>query len=280
MLVMEPFARETSLLRTNPSGICTSQTRAAEAGNGGKYVVFTSVSEEQLTTIDKLCNDHYKRLRFMYLEHQQTLIVKIMASKLHEVVHRKFEYMLHGKAAQMGLCDDLGKIGGARHQGNSSRKEPDSYYIPRSSVLAGAAPWPTLAVESGVSEMIERLRVDAHWRTTNSSGAVNIVLVFSVNKANRIIGIEQWESGSVIHRRSPRLNPLNPLGPPSTSIEPKCVRIITIPRPEDHEHSLVLDFGKVFDRDPDQAEDSLESDFEFTLADLSRLAANIWFYGS
>jgi len=124
MLVMEPFARETSLLRTNPSGICTSQTRAVEAGNGGKYVVFTSVSEEQLTTIDKLYNDHYKRLRFMYLEHQQTLIVKIMASKLHEVVHRKFEYMLHGKAAQMGLCADLGKIGGARHQGNSSRKEP------------------------------------------------------------------------------------------------------------------------------------------------------------
>lgn len=101
-----------------------------------------------------------------------------------------------------------------------------------------------------------------------------------MNKANRIIGIEQWESGSVIHRRSPRLNPLNPLGPPSTSIEPKCVRIITIPRPEGHEHSLVLDFGKVFDRDPDQAEDSLESDFEFTPADLSRLAANIWFYGS
>jgi len=259
------------------AGAVKSQTRAAEAGSGGKYVVFTSVSEEQLTTIDKLRNDHYKRLRFMYLEQQQTLIVKIMAGELHEVVHRKFECMLNEKAARMGLPDDLGLIGGARHKGNSSRKEPDSCYIPRSRVLAGGTRWPTLAVESGVSQTIERLRVDANWWIMNSSGAVNIVLVFSVKKADRIIDIEQWETGSLIHRRSPRLNPPNP---PSTPMKPKRVNIITIPQPDDDQRSLILDFKKVFDRNPDRAENSLESDFEFTPEDLSRLAAYIWFYGS
>jgi len=183
------------------AGAVKSQTKAAEASNGGKYVVFTLVSEEQLMTIDKLRNDHYKRLHFMYLEQLQTLIVKIITSELHEIVHRKFECMLNQKAARMGLPDDLGLIGGARHKGNRNRKEPNSCYIPYSGVLAGT-PWPTLAVESRVSETIERLRVDANWWIMNSSGAVNIVLVFSVKKAGRIIDIEQWETSSLIHRHS------------------------------------------------------------------------------
>jgi len=63
-------------------------------------------------------------------------------------------------------------------------------------------------------------------------------------------------------------------------MEPKRIKIITIPQPDDDQRSLILDFEKVFDRDPDRAEDSLESDFEFTPEDLSRFAANIWFYSS
>ena len=233
------------------AGAVKSQTTLAEAGSGGKYVVFSSVSEEQLTKIDKLRDDRYPSLRFMYLEDQQTLIVKIIASPLHEVVHREFEKILWAKITPMGLLRDLAGMGSARYKGIAIKKEPDSCYKPRS--RAGAASWPTLAIECGVSERIGRLRVDANWWLTNSSGKVNIVVLFSVNKADRTILIEQWERESLPNRCSEGTTPSERTTPsehttpsecttpserttPSATLKgPKCVHTITIAAPNNNE---------------------------------------------
>src|SRR5437868_6758341 len=54
-----------------------SQTNTLQAspGTASQYVVFSSVSQDQLTKIDNIRDTHYKRLRFMYLDEHQVLIV-------------------------------------------------------------------------------------------------------------------------------------------------------------------------------------------------------------
>lgn len=209
------------------AGAVKSQTKLAEAGNGGRYVVFSSVSEKQLAKIDKLRDARYPSLRFMYIEVYQTLIVKI-ASPLHEIVHREFEKLLWSKITPMGLLRNLGGMGSTRYKGISVKKEPDSCYKPRS--RAGAASWPTVAVECGVSEDIGRLRVDANWWLTNPPlDPVNIVILFSVNKADRTIDIEKWERVRLLNRRSERNTPS------ATAMEPKCVHAFTVPAPNGNE---------------------------------------------
>ncbi|KAG0638004.1 hypothetical protein HOY80DRAFT_1002110 [Tuber brumale] len=98
------------------AGAVESQTKVAEATSGVKYVVFSPVSEEQLTKVDKLRDDRYKRLRLMYLEEQQTLIVKIMPGPIHEVATSRFAKMFDKKATLMGLDDDdLDDMRGTRY---------------------------------------------------------------------------------------------------------------------------------------------------------------------
>ncbi|OJJ31599.1 hypothetical protein ASPWEDRAFT_176664 [Aspergillus wentii DTO 134E9] len=53
--------------------------------------------------------------------------------------------------------------------------------------------WPTLVIETGISESLPRLRNDANWWFNNSSGAVRIVLVIAVSKARKEITIEKWQ---------------------------------------------------------------------------------------
>ncbi|KAG0638003.1 hypothetical protein HOY80DRAFT_1023378 [Tuber brumale] len=155
-----------------------------------------------------------------------------------------------------------------RYQGRASGKEADSAF--KLGTRLGRASWPTLVLENGVSETIERLRVDTNWWLTNSpaSGRVNIVLVFSIKKAASTIEIEQWEAVNAPPQHDTRRTAS------STDPVPKCVQTITIPQPNDDERTLTLDFKKVLDRDP--VGDTLEANFEFTPFDLSKWAAGIW----
>ena len=176
------------------SGAVRSQRNALTASNGGQYLVFSPVTEPQFAKIDQLRDRHYRRLRFMYLTEAQTLVVKLMLSSIHELATSEFCRMLWKKAASIekGLDWDLIGLGGSTYKGKFGIKEANSVFRPRSS-RPRRANWPTLVVESGVSEMVERLRVDAKWWLMNSWGEVNIVLVFSINEENKEILIEQWE---------------------------------------------------------------------------------------
>lgn len=52
--------------------------------------------------------------------------------------------------------------------------------------------WPILVFDSGFSEGLDRLRVDARWWLVNSRGDVNIVIIISIKSAEKSLRIEKW----------------------------------------------------------------------------------------
>lgn len=84
------------------------------------------------------------------------------------------------------------------HQGESSGKQPDRQlttrpHLPRDCPLRG---WPTLVIESGMTESLERLvRQDARWWFRNSHSDVKYVLIISIHTGeNRVVQLEKWGS--------------------------------------------------------------------------------------
>ena len=175
------------------AGAVKSQMNPKRACNGGQYIVFSPVSEEQLTKIERLRDASYKQLRFMYLIDKQALIVK-MLGETHELAASQFTRFLWRKAASVrpGLDDELVDIRTTTFTGRLHKKEGDSAYKPLST-RAKKGSWPTLVLEVGVSEKIGKLQLDAKWWLENSSTQVNTVLVFAITEETQVILIEQWE---------------------------------------------------------------------------------------
>ena len=83
------------------------------------------------------------------------------------------------------------------HPGTYSRKgkQPDQCFWPVTRQPTGGQlrEWPTLVIETGVSESLPKLREDALWWFQNSNGDVRIVLLLSINKNQRTALLEKWQ---------------------------------------------------------------------------------------
>ncbi|RPA88756.1 hypothetical protein L873DRAFT_1824083, partial [Choiromyces venosus 120613-1] len=256
-------------------------------GNAGQYTVFTPVMQDKLTKMNHRQDSHHIGLRFMYLNHEQPLIVKIPAGKLHELVHREFAYMCREKAAGMGLGHEL-------RDGIASRKELDTAFKPSSRPLESN--WPTVVFECGVSESLKHLTVDSRWWLDNSAGVVKIVLLFSISKAARSIHIEKWEMLTVqnphgtpanLHPFVTRLTKVHevdiagPVALAPVALAPAehapaaptpTVPALAGPAPVVTRAPLTLDFDKIFLRQPYQGEGNII----LTAQHLGRYASDVW----
>ncbi|RPA91462.1 hypothetical protein L873DRAFT_1794861 [Choiromyces venosus 120613-1] len=117
--------------------------------NSGQYAVFSLVTQTKLATIDRIRNSRLKGLRFLYLQDEETLIVKITPGPVHEVASQEFAYLIKKKAARMGLESALGLMGATTYQGIGSQKQADCAlkpWLPR----PRKTDWPTLVIECGL----------------------------------------------------------------------------------------------------------------------------------
>ncbi|RPA92418.1 hypothetical protein L873DRAFT_1709892, partial [Choiromyces venosus 120613-1] len=245
----------------------------------GQYMVFSPVTQDKLTAIGHLRDTHHKGLRFLYLNHEQALIAKIMLGELHELFHREFAYMCREKAAMMGLGHELRDVGGRTFQGISSRKEPDTPFKPSSRPLESN--WPTVVIECGVSESLRHLKVDSRWWLVNSLGEVKIVFLISISKPARRIHIEQWEIATVQNPQRTRANPPDFVTRPTKIYEVDIAGPVALapavpapagPTPVVTGAPLTLDFDKIFLRQPHQGEGNII----LTAQDLGRYAFDVW----
>jgi hypothetical protein len=139
----------------------------------------------------------------------------------------------------------LVSVGSARFRsprGNS--KEGDSCYIPEARIEDQLS-WPSLIIESGVSESLPQLRADASWWFANSNGDVKIAILIGVDADNQTIVVEKWELFPAERTRPSTRN--------KPAQEPKLIQTVHIrnfgtPQPLVSE-SLSLGFKKVFLRD-------------------------------
>ncbi|KAG0126515.1 hypothetical protein HOY82DRAFT_107229 [Tuber indicum] len=99
--------------------------KRSHSGNASEYVVFTQVAEDELAEIDDYRDTHRKSLRFMYLNDQKTLIVKVMPSMIHESFGRGLMNAVWKKTIMMGVDEELITVGSTRFRGTGSvRRRP------------------------------------------------------------------------------------------------------------------------------------------------------------
>jgi hypothetical protein len=227
-----------------------------------QYLVFKPVTVDDLTKIDR-ARGSIGHIRLAHYTDIGLLIVKIPTAE-HESAHRSLGNRLICKAVRMGLPDgELHNVGATRFYGHKSSKEGDSAYRPYSLRL-NKTDWPTIVIESAVSESLRHLRFDANWWLTKSGGDVKIIIIILVNRAQLTLQIEKWELG-------PRTGKLL-LTLRSTQRIPTKMQEITIDSNAVTGAPLILEFDKIFLRPAVPP----ESDFIFTAQDFSTWAARIW----
>lgn len=231
----------------------------------GQYVVFSSVTQANLTHLNKIHNTRYKGLRFLYLNDEQVLVVKIVAGLIHESASQHLGDILKLKLVQMGAQGEIYNVGTTTFKGGNSRKEADCAFKPWMS-RSRATDWPTLVIECGIWESRARLKVDSCWWLQNSGGKVKIVLLLAISKAEKKIRLEQWEMAS-----GP--NPEGAQSPPDPlRVVPKRIHRLDIVEGVAAGPPFTLDFNKIFLHRPGPH----QSDIVLTAEDLSQYATHIW----
>lgn len=210
------------------NGIRSTVLREQRKGNeAASYVLFTNVppgiverSEDNPSMVGG------KTARIFYDESLRRLIVKV-PSDVHELAGNLLSREIELIIQPMGVLDELLPFGGARVKEGSYRKEPDRSWRPRTLPTGRSPKWPTLVVESGWSESLNRLRVDAEWWLTHSHGDVKVVILVKINRTQPKIIIETWilDPNSGILRPGPVLR-----GHRNHRLITMCSQVVTVSR--------------------------------------------------
>ena len=244
-----------------------SHKKKVEASEASPYMIFRPVTTNDLLKI-KRARENGKISRGVRLTHYvdwEILILKVPTAK-HEIAHRNFSDELKIGADGMGLRRELTNLGSTTFKTSRMSKEGDSAFKPRS-MRPLETDWPTIVIESGWSESLTRLKIDARRWLENSGGKVKIVLLISIGRRARTMIIEKWENSPVPANR--------PLTRSNTTQIPTQIQVITIDSNTNVVNGapLTLEFPKIFLR---QAVPPQEHDFTFTRQDLEEFATDFW----
>ncbi|KIX01099.1 uncharacterized protein Z518_10165 [Rhinocladiella mackenziei CBS 650.93] len=252
--------------------IVQSQCDELQKGDSTQqYLVFTHVSTDDLTKIDRTLEKMSIHTRMTHYTDENLLIVKFPTAK-HEAAHLSLTGKVNRKLALMGIDDEFWPVGATRIHGRRSSKEADSAFKPYS-FRPNEADWPTIVFEAGLSESLRRLRLDAKWWLTGSRGDVKTVIVISIKPAQSILHIEKWELASVVAGTRLNTRAFSTLNNPQPSPQvPTQIQVIAIDPNTVTGAPLTLEFAKIFLRPPVPP----ENDIIFTAQELSTLAARIW----
>jgi hypothetical protein len=254
----------------NMRRIVKSQSDKLQKSNSEQqYLVFTHVSIDDLAEIDCARNKIGKGTRMTYYTDVNLLIVKLPTAE-HELAHRNLAKKMCFMLTRMGISDDeLDSVGATTYYVPGSAKEADSAYRPHF-FRPSKIDWPTIVFESGVSESLSQLRLDAEWWLENSNGAVKIVIIISIKRASQSLQIEKWELASIS-----RMRPLTRAFSDAANVPPLIptkTQEITIDQNTVTGAPLVFEFDKIFLRPAVPP----ETDIIFTAQVLSTWAARIW----
>ncbi|RMZ76861.1 hypothetical protein DV738_g4694, partial [Chaetothyriales sp. CBS 135597] len=231
-----------------------------------QFLVFTNVSSTDRAEMDVALEKMRIHTRMTYFMDENLLIVKFPTAK-HEGAHGDLMDMIKWKIMPMGISKRECKfVGATKYYGRRSSKEADSAFRPKS-LRPDDADWPTIVLESGLSESLPRLRLDAAWWLTESQGQVKTVIVISVKPATPIIHVEKWELAPRPQPTARASSTFNLPPPP----DPTQIQQITLEPNTVTGAPLILEFEKLFLR----LAVPPESDITFSAQELSDFAADI-----
>lgn len=260
----ELFFTSIPKLKRAAKAVCDRMDKDASYGN--QYLVVRNLPNDVIAKIDDSKRALGVTFRFMFYENEQLGIIKIISGFAHEAstAHLQCEIWVHMLA--MGVHRNEGAWGmSATHRGTSAGKQPDHQFLPeprwpRNCQLHG---WPTLVIETGFTESLQRVRQDAKWWFSNSNGDVKCVLLVLIPRRSKMARLEKWEMVPTNldgHRTRARARQLSQFAVSSTGrhppvmSEPQVVQAISITETEATGAPLVLNFEALMCRAPEMGE--------------------------
>ncbi|PKX93569.1 uncharacterized protein P174DRAFT_405610 [Aspergillus novofumigatus IBT 16806] len=212
-------------------------------------------------------------------QHQQ-VVIRIMPSKAHERVTGSFSNKLVLKLFEMGIRpdDDYTMNRASRYSGRTCDKEADESLTP-SRNPSEDDDWPSLVIETGLSESEAQLRTDAHWWFSNSGYQVNTVILVHIKRSpERRVTLKVYKLRPITPRTTRGLqaevdssllsNRTTPQTDSPTVLQPHLAdEEITVTSMSVENAPLVLEFESVMRRPP--TPNTMERDITFTAEDLA-----------
>ncbi|KAB8264950.1 hypothetical protein BDV32DRAFT_134850 [Aspergillus pseudonomiae] len=259
------------LVATNKRAIKRALEAKLDANkDGSEYTVFSYVGSH---VAEQLSKDGGLRreigMRIFYDATCRKLIVKIPTGA-HEGATGTLSFLILEEASRQGLRGKLRTAGAQTFVDDPYRKEPDASFIPEVPIPGRDKKWPSIVIETGVSESVPRLRIDASWWLARSRGLVKLVILISISRVEAKIALECWNFGAVQHSYNLRSLSQFPLRPTKT-------QTITISRSGGSTTvtgaPLVIQFQDAFINPPSGP---LQGDFIFGAALLEEIARSVW----
>ncbi|KAJ5836189.1 hypothetical protein N7447_002215 [Penicillium robsamsonii] len=144
--------------------------------DGNQWIVVLGLSLTTNETLTTDCNA-LNGVPYQFQWEGTTGLIKLTPRGEHEIVTSQFTMVVHDELKSIGL----------------PRKEADNSYLPPSRHIRPIenAGYPSLVIETGVSESLGRLRQDARKWFADSGGDVRIVIL--IHTSENIVSFEQWQ---------------------------------------------------------------------------------------
>ncbi|KAJ5130566.1 uncharacterized protein N7515_006605 [Penicillium bovifimosum] len=162
--------------------------------SGNQWIVVLGLSSTIIETLTTKRNAlHGVPYRFQW--EGTTGLIKVVPRGEHEGATSQFSMVIHDELKAMGLPRrEVFWLGSTTyHFGTNKGKEADNSYLPpsRHARPIKNAGYPSLVIETGVSESLGRLRQDARKWFADSAGDVRIVILINVRE--NVVCFEQWQ---------------------------------------------------------------------------------------
>ncbi|KAJ5534073.1 hypothetical protein N7527_000327 [Penicillium freii] len=162
--------------------------------NGNQWIVVLGLSS---TIIETLTTDRnaLNGVTYRFQWEGTTGLIKVVPRREHEIATSQFTMVIHDELKAMGLPrKEVVWVGSTTYRsGTSKGKEADNSYLPpsRHTRPSQNAGYPSLVIETGVSESLGRLRQDARKWFADSGGDVRIVIL--IHASENIVSFEKWQ---------------------------------------------------------------------------------------
>ncbi|KAE8361225.1 hypothetical protein BDV27DRAFT_160897 [Aspergillus caelatus] len=163
--------------------------------SGNQWILIPGLTQKAIDRLDSE-KDCLNGVSFRFEWDGARGLIKVMPGAGHEMPTNDFTLVVFGALRAMGLYWEDIRWGGATryrsHVGNKG-KEGDQIFLPRhrQPVQGQIQDWPTLVIETGVSESLPKLQEDAKWWFNNSSGRIRIVILISLKRTKMLF--QKWQ---------------------------------------------------------------------------------------
>lgn len=164
---------------------------------GNQWLLILGMTQ---AAIEKLRNqpDCLSPIAFRFQWIGTTGLIKVVPGVAHDFTTSNVDHYINNTLVRMGLPDSAlvwGHTVTSPGTVTTHGKQPDECFYPpgrqpSNNQLNG---WPTLVIETGVSESLRKLRKDTTWWFENSSGDTRIVLLISIKVNTKQILFEKWQ---------------------------------------------------------------------------------------